>query len=1406
MPLVTKFDGIPGFWNYLVGLDRNDLIAELVQNDLDQGATRTVISFEKSCLICEGNGAPVEREGWQRLQMLSGAGHKVPAKRNGLGVKNHGLKTAFTIGDEIRLMSAGQAIIQTLYADGRDKRPRPAASEYPMEDSQAPLNGCRVVVQYRIVDLEPTQGEAIELNAVGPGEIEALFESACANIPEQFAGIVSPEVTPRYEIVLRHWKLGKARFRFSSTQPRKIAKRIEVFQRRCLVDGTFSRLPDSLREQAVRRLVRLQGKLRERVAYFFRRKRSFFVEASWPIDAKGKPKIGAGKYRYPLGYPLNSPEARTGHGTYFNAPFVSDNKRRAPARNEATYAELQEACDSLLVDALGCHVIPRWKADGLNPLVPNSDVEGGDEAARPLLAKLATGGKLPVLKWRQVAALEVKRKRGRTKLFAQRLADRNSSKNKRRYRFVVPALTWKEGKIEPLLSLLCPPSEMQLDPRVDSKIIRLLTEGETLGFCEEFITFDENDVIHRITANGNEYFNEISAPDREFGDPFIARPYLDLLWLLLNESKLDDEKEHSLFSTLCLPDIHGQATEFSDLYSIASLPLDIPGLCLPPIIDKELSTHPLFKRKKWRLRKFTITEFLESGTLQSADQKTNRMFWKWLSQNGRHIASRDRPKLANLTIWPDKNNNLCRISDLCEPRSKRVKKILSGFIRRPSEQVLRSKLTTIGNRARTSIRVVPSQDEVEAWLDTQLMEFEIGSWPDSATASKLGRFGGDICVLLKDRSVAPIVKKSVPALPALARDGSIRLRKELVLPSRDMDRLSLPDRFLLKDRKYANTLAKIAPALSTPTATMFLYTFDENPDNTSALQPRLREFLRITELEGCERRELAEKPIIPVKGKFQAPRTLAFISTRGDYWGVWKTRVTTEGLSQDDQRRYRAAGVTSALPNPETSRDFFVWLAAQDQDVLQQHIPCVLRHFLHRDGPVSWAQEFTDIRCIPTTNQRGLQLVSWPTARRNPVFLSDAGDIEESIIEQDSAVQLVIHKAREVREPISKQLRCLGVRSLRETLKEPETVTGTGNVASVNEEIRSDFLKLKSSRFQRTFPKRLDELGIELELLRRDWQDRLDRVQKIHFCEEIEIRFRFRRKPYVQNADAGFDPGTGIFWVRRDIGSEELYKSLAKQLVFKPNTPPIYLYALGHALKLEIKDPSYGQPLSSQSHAHDGDTAMEDSVEYVQAAKTEGVLGEVKGGHLPFEPDPTRNIPRPGPFSIESAGSLRRSRGESHIQRPEESEVARHTPILEREHIEELKRNHYAYHCQMCLCNSLPQELAPIGSYIESAEVRKRVVEAHHPDLVEAGGARHAGNLVLLCKLHHDNYGRQMTRAAIGDALRNNSKRKSIRYDRDFVVNGKQIEFVISATGEIVKLFFTDHHVEYWLLQESPLD
>lgn len=277
---VTEADWIPGFWNYLLDLDRDDLIAELIQNDLDQDATRTVICFESDHLVCEGNGRPVESEGWQRLRKIQGAGDSVRAKSGKIGVKNHGLKTAFTIGDEIRLMSDGQAVIQTLYAKGRRKPPYPGASPSPLPDPEAPAVGCRIIIRYRDRTIEPPQGEASVFGAVTAQEIDALFRSACASAPEQFAGIVSPDVAPRYEIILRHWRLGEARFQFSCTRPRKIPGGIELFRRRCTVSGTVRPLPNAIQEQAARRLTPLKRSLRKRVADFFRRGNRFFVEVS----------------------------------------------------------------------------------------------------------------------------------------------------------------------------------------------------------------------------------------------------------------------------------------------------------------------------------------------------------------------------------------------------------------------------------------------------------------------------------------------------------------------------------------------------------------------------------------------------------------------------------------------------------------------------------------------------------------------------------------------------------------------------------------------------------------------------------------------------------------------------------------------------------------------------------------------------------------------------------------------------------------------------------------------------------------------------------------------------------------------------------------------------------------------
>ena len=529
---VTEADWIPSFWNFLLKLDRNDLIAELVQNDLDQVATRTVISFEEEHLVCEGNGNPVESDGWRRLRKIQGAGDRVPAKRGKIGVKNHGLKTAFAIGDEIRLLSAGQAIIQTLHARGRGEDPYPGASADPESDSQAPIDGCRIIIRYRDADIEPREGEAIVLGAVSAEDIDGLFESACASTPEQFAGVVSPEVAPRYEIVLRHWRLGEARFVFSCTRPRKIAKGVEVFRRRCAVSGTAAP-PSGVQEEAVRRLLPLKGRLKQRVADFFRRGNYFFVEVSWAVDGRGQPRIGTGRFRYPIGYPVDSHEARTGHGVFFNAPIVSDTERHGPATNDATNKKLRAACEALLVDSLRHHVIPRWGAHGLNPLVPGSESE--EKLVRPLLATLARNDAMPTLKWRDAVELLLNGKNKKARV--RHAAVRKSARGPRRYRFIVPIATWAE-QVQLSLSVICPVGEMQLDSRIHPEIVSLLCDRSTDGFCQHFVTFDENDAFAGITGKGNEYFKAVGDPERELSDLVIARSYLDLMESALEKASV----------------------------------------------------------------------------------------------------------------------------------------------------------------------------------------------------------------------------------------------------------------------------------------------------------------------------------------------------------------------------------------------------------------------------------------------------------------------------------------------------------------------------------------------------------------------------------------------------------------------------------------------------------------------------------------------------------------------------------------------------------------------------------------------------------------------------------------------------------------------------------------------------
>ena len=160
---VQRFDAEPQFWQFLRGLHYDDLIVELIQNDLDANASCTSIAFTSDRLICQGDGESVSEDGWLRLSFVMGAGVEVESKRYRIGVKNHGLKACFWLGDEIIVRSDGLRMVQTLYKDGYEKQPSPGTLPEPVSDSGAPPTGCSIEVPYRERELVVTRGEDLEI-------------------------------------------------------------------------------------------------------------------------------------------------------------------------------------------------------------------------------------------------------------------------------------------------------------------------------------------------------------------------------------------------------------------------------------------------------------------------------------------------------------------------------------------------------------------------------------------------------------------------------------------------------------------------------------------------------------------------------------------------------------------------------------------------------------------------------------------------------------------------------------------------------------------------------------------------------------------------------------------------------------------------------------------------------------------------------------------------------------------------------------------------------------------------------------------------------------------------------------------------------------------------------------------
>ena len=1398
---IQRFDAEPQFWQFLRGLRSDDLLVELIQNDLDANATRTSITFTDDRLICQGDGEPVSADGWRRLSFVTGAGVEVESKRFRIGVKNHGLKACFWLGDEITVRSDGLRTVQTLYKDGHESEPSPGTFQSPVPDVDAPSTGCLIEVPYRRQELSVAKGENLTIGIPDERSLEGLFRNACELLPSRLLGVVRPGIRDQYTLALSHHSLGSVEIRWRAKRGRTVnrrgGKQSTVFARECEISSKVPSIGSStIHERAS--AFRLPFPSRKRLEipdFFFSDRRSFWAEVAWLTDKRGTPKPTNGVRRYPIGYDTTSESSLTGVGVHFSAPFVSGAERHGVSEMDPLNDYIDNACKDALVDIMSSQLLHRYGGKAMELFMPSKS-SPDNESLSDLVRRTLDRRALPLADRKLRSA----KRSNRLVLGPRRISSGGSR------RVVLPMFTWDHERISPLLSAICPSDEDQIDRTVPGPILRYLNEQCYLpsnGFDGRVTNFDESDAIQRLQPQLEaEHFQwkDESEWQATLGNPTVAKTYLDVAFEAIQRGRLDFEAE--VIGNTYLPDHSSAAQPLVAMFNAASLPPHLGQREYALILHPELQHHRLLRRRAWKPRPFTFDDYLDHARLENASVAERKSFWTWLRQNWRTVKRRQTlTRTADFPVWPSASGGFLPLDRLCEPRSPRIASAVGDSIVRPSRELLEAGLVSRTGRGRLTFRNTPSFQELERFLAEQ-----IGRFPRdrTLTASERREFHKFETVIADLASSSALLKQYLGELDerfrcALDKDGNLRDPGELVRDTRELQRLHLLDKHIIDRRNSILDRTSGWKPRTAPSSDQIVDTVREDGFRFGAHVPRLQEYGRQSKAEGIEPIGLLDVPCIPVEGELCSPNEIALRGSR-DFWGDWKLRVPVTDINAETQRHYRLVGVVGGTPDSSTSRRFFQWLASQDTDVVANHADQILRHINHPSGPRSWSGEFAHVPFILIESEGGgVRLVTRAetTKRRSKVVIPDFAALEEAIRQHPvrHPVDMAIIESRRVREPVTARLREFGLRTLSDYAGDPVEARGMGNISipPSHFDFREVLDSLQSGLKGRELQKRLARLDLVApeSALRSNWRERLADVQEIRTADSVTAIYKLGRDMFPVPVDGKLDKGSGTLWIKADTDLREVFFIVIAEHIFE--LPKKYHgLVLDQAYKMEMRE---RYPLEHL----DGVQVQEDAAEDTNNQRSEDSnLSATSAVHSTPEPDPSKNIPNPGPIP-QGDGAVRRvskpSRGSSRPQ-----------SVDENAQIADLKAKQYAWHCQSCLAGAEPETLAPISSYVEDSENRRRIIEAQHCDHVNAGGARHAGNIILLCHNHHGALGDAVTRTEITRALGQASNRKLTFNSDNGVSNsiqGKVVNTHPPQRETPVSLFFTNEHADYWLTKAT---
>ena len=1408
---VQQFDVVPQFWQFLRGLSSNDLIIELIQNELDAKASHTSIAFYSDRLVCQGNGEPVTESGWRRLAYVMGAGDQIESKQFSIGVKNHGLKACFKLGDEIILRSDGRRMIQTLYKDGLSEQPSPGTLLNPVLDAEAPLTGCSVEVPFRTRKLVVAKGEPFELMPTEDAFPERLFRDACEQLSRRLLGIVRPGIRDQFTLSLSHHVLGSAEFHWRAKRGKTVkgkgGRQYSLFNREC---NTFSTVPDvpseTIREQAIMfRVPFPPGTSREIADFFAQGNRSFLAEIAWLTDKRLNPKATKGIRRYPIGYDNSSESALTGAGVYFSGPYRSDAERHGVSEQAPINGHIDNACREALVDIMASYLLHKHGAKVLelymaDPYRPN------EESLKDLVKRTIEKRGVPLQARTLRAATQSKptpSKVHRKSPARLPLGPRRSSDGDTRW-IVLPMFTWDKERTSPLLSEVCPSGEDQIDSRVPGPILRLLARNNIRDAMT--ITFDEKDAIGRLQPRLDSeglpfpWSGEVEWK-ASLGNPGLSKRYLDVVYETIQAGHLDSEQD--ILQNAFLPDESCTAQPLAGMFSAVNLPPDLGERKFVPILHTEVRDHRLLARRAWRLKPFTLDDYLATAQLETASLESRKSFWRWLRENWRSVQSKTLQEIARLPIWPNTDGHLLPLEALCEPKVARVASIMNKTIRRPSSDILEAGLFNSRGTRQLRLRSVPTLSEVEGFLAASCKAYPLERPLTSTERREFHKFEKDLSVLVSIPELRKyLAELSIKYAVALATDGTLKSPHKLVRSEGTTSRLHLPARHIIyRPTRELDRVEGWAPRPS-PATDQIVDAIRQDANRTDVHIPRIQEYVKQAAKEGLPPDGVRDLPCIPMPdGKLSPPSQIALRGKR-DFWGEWKEVLPVTGVNAEVQGLYTKIGVVGGELDANNSWQFFRWLSSQTPQFIASHINQVLRHIGHRAGPRAWAEEYPMVPFIPVeADSEGVRLVTRVEATKtgSEVVIPDFESLEVEIRKQEGRrpVNLAVVESRRVIEPITGELRNLGLKTLSGLAGEPVRVVGEGHDTPTPDlDFRYILDSLRSGAKGQQLRKRLDSLDFDTRQnkLKNNWRERLLFIQDVKTADSVSATYRLSRTSFYVPVAGKFDKSTGVLWLEAGPDIQQTFFDVIGDHIF--DTPQRYLGSVLHrAYRMEVRE------RNPNLHTDDGDPIddVDDDGGSNDSGEADGGLSATSGTHSVPKPDPSRNFPKPGPIPT-GPGSIKNGNNANRTQsnRPQSLE--------ENAQIEDVKENQYAWHCQVCLSTIEPKLLAPPSSYVELHHNRQPIMHAHHCDQVHAGGARHAGNLLLLCSFHHFAFGDAVSRVEVIQSL-HQATEMTLTFSGDNGVlrdvDGNIATIHPPQRPAPFSLFFTKQHKDYWLTKAS---